>query len=104
MITDLTKAVLVLLAVVCTALPILYTVWFKWHQTRLGRALFFQSLALALVIVHTVLRQMYGVKLDGVRLGLFSFLLFTQAGVLFEMIKIKTAGHGTNGLKEREHG
>lgn len=101
---DLTKLVLVMLAVVCTALPVLYTVWFKWHRTPIGRGLFFQALALALVVDQAVLRQIHGMKYDGLRLAVFAFLLVTQTGILVEMVRVKARRRPLDGVKERDSG
>lgn len=90
------------LSVVVTSTPILYTVWFKWHQTPLGRALFMKALALAVVVDFSTIRLIMGSDLYWARTAVFAALLVTQALLLGEMLRIKMSTRKMNGVVERE--
>jgi hypothetical protein len=80
-IQDICGVLVVAASVPAVAFPILYTRWFPWWKTSLGRALFTKALGLALLVVLAVLR-----------------LFLDPEGVLFQSIRLAVLATVTIGL------
>lgn len=77
--------------------PILYTAFFPWWQSPLGRALFTKALGLMLLIDISVLYQLFGDNYDlreQVRFIVFTLVLLGMSYQLVVIIKIKLQARG----------
>lgn len=98
------KIAMTAVAVPATIYPFLYTAWFKWWDSMLGRALFTKSVALAIVIdlsLAGVVWQWYYPKLSiGLLFLLAVALVFQQYAML--RVKLSSSKHGLAGVSERD--
>ena len=86
-------------AVPATIFPILYTVWFRWWESMLGRALFTKSVALMIVVdlsLGGAVWEWYYPRLSiGLLFGLAAALVFQQ----YAMFRVKMSNNGRRGMK-----
>jgi hypothetical protein len=89
-------------AIPATIFPLLYTIWFRWWDSMLGRALFTKSVALAIVVdlsLGGVVWQWYYPRLSiGLLFALSAALVFQQYAMF--RVKFSKDKHGLAGVSE----
>lgn len=96
------KVALWSVAIPATIFPILYTVWFRWWESTLGRALFIKSTALAIIIDLTLIGGVWGLFYPWLSIillyGLAVAILYQQ----YAMLRVKMGKrHDLDGVPER---
>jgi hypothetical protein len=90
-------------AVPATIFPLLYTVWFKWWESTLGRALFSKSTALAVIVDLTLLGAVWHLFYPWLTIGLLYVLAVAILYQQYAMLRVKMGErHDLEGVPERE--
>lgn len=91
-------------AIPATIFPILYTSWFKWWESTLGRALFIKSTALAVIIDLTLMGAVWGLFYPWLTItllyGLSAAVIYQQ----YAMLRVKMSNRNLlKGVPENGH-
>jgi hypothetical protein len=76
-------------AIPATFFPFLYTAWFKWWESTLGRALFIKSTALAVIVDITLLGAVWGLFYPWLTISLLYGLAAAVVYQQYAMLRVK---------------